>query len=353
MLLQSFCRSIGPTSIRYASLSTRYVSQTHKPPSFPTIPECPSPTCSCAENPKMPEGLEIDHSKPLNGTMAAYAEQVLICTGKSDWPSRIEEDNSGDNLAADIKELMGRGGMYSDPYNNVLITNASFPSTIATHRPEIITTSAYIVPSFKYIPFLPRVSFDSVQALVKGYLLPTKLDAAHDSISPIHKDRLLRSKEQAKFLPAVKDVKDILILICGHGGRDMRCGILAPILQAEFERVLPTKEVQVLKGAVEVSVDSSTELLEGPREPNVNTARIGLISHIGGHKFAGNVILYIPLEAKMKDGEAHPLAGCGVWYGRVEPKHVEGIVQETLLEGKVIEEMFRGGIRQGGEILRI
>ncbi|EDN90634.1 hypothetical protein SS1G_00034 [Sclerotinia sclerotiorum 1980 UF-70] len=62
----------------------------------------------------MPEGLEIDHSKPLNGTMAAYAEQVLICTGKSDWPSRIEEDNSGDNLAADIKELMGRGGMYSD-----------------------------------------------------------------------------------------------------------------------------------------------------------------------------------------------------------------------------------------------
>jgi hypothetical protein len=62
----------------------------------------------------LPEGLEIDHSKPLNGTMAAYAEQVLICTGKPDWPSRIEEENSGDNLAADIKELMGRGGMYSD-----------------------------------------------------------------------------------------------------------------------------------------------------------------------------------------------------------------------------------------------
>jgi hypothetical protein len=64
--------------------------------------------------PKMPDGLPIEHNKPLNGTMAAYSEQVLICTGKNDWPSKIEEENSGDNLAADIKELMGRGGKYSD-----------------------------------------------------------------------------------------------------------------------------------------------------------------------------------------------------------------------------------------------
>lgn len=133
----------------------------------------------------------------------------------------------------------------------------------------------------------------------------------------------------------------------------MRCGIFGPILQAEFERVLPLKEVQVLKGAVEVGDDSSTEFSEGSNELIRNTARIGLISHIGGHRFAGNVILYIPPKTKTKDGEAHPLAGCGIWYGRVEPKHVEGIVQETLLKGRVIEEMFRGGIRQGGEILRI
>lgn len=62
----------------------------------------------------MPEGLEIDHEKSLNGTMAAYAEQVLICTGKDDWMSRIEDENAGDNLAADIKELLGRGGVYRD-----------------------------------------------------------------------------------------------------------------------------------------------------------------------------------------------------------------------------------------------
>lgn len=115
MSLRLFGRPIWRTSsLRYPLLRSRYISQTPRSPPFPTIPKCPSPTCSCAENPEMPEGFEIDHSKPLNGTMAAYAEQVLICTGKPDWPSRIEEENSGDNLAADIKELMGRGGMYSD-----------------------------------------------------------------------------------------------------------------------------------------------------------------------------------------------------------------------------------------------
>lgn len=62
----------------------------------------------------MPDGLEIDKAGKLNGLISNYAEQVLVCTGKDDWPSRIEDDNSGDNLAADLKELMGRGGVYTD-----------------------------------------------------------------------------------------------------------------------------------------------------------------------------------------------------------------------------------------------
>jgi len=63
----------------------------------------------------MPEGFEIDHKTKLNGLISNYAQQVLICTGKSDWPSKIEEDNSGDNLVADLKELVGgRGAVFSD-----------------------------------------------------------------------------------------------------------------------------------------------------------------------------------------------------------------------------------------------
>lgn len=112
-----FLRPLARSTWRLSRPVIRQLSSSairREPAPFPTIPSCPSPTCSCAETPAMPEGLEIDHSKSLNGTMAAYAEQVLICTGKNDWMSRIEEENSGDNLAADLKELMGRGGVYSD-----------------------------------------------------------------------------------------------------------------------------------------------------------------------------------------------------------------------------------------------
>lgn len=73
----------------------------------------------------MPEGLPIDYKGKLGGLISSYAEQVLICTGKDDWPSRIEDDNSGDNLAADLKELFGRGGVYSDVSGDACLLSLS------------------------------------------------------------------------------------------------------------------------------------------------------------------------------------------------------------------------------------
>lgn len=145
-----------------------------------------------------------------------------------------------------------------------------------------------------------------------------------------------------------------MVLICGHGGRDQRCGIYGPLLRGEFERVLPEQGVEVLKGPVEVEGEGGKEAVEGEMDLGTKyAARVGLISHIGGHKFAGNVIVYLPPGLRTEDGEVHPLAGHGIWYGRVNPEHVEGIVRETILKGRVIEELFRGGIRPSGEILRL
>lgn len=167
----------------------------------------------------------------------------------------------------------------------------------------------------------------------------------------------MRSSDHASSLYGVRDVKDVLVLICGHGGRDARCGEFGPVLKHEFESVLARQDLDVEREAVFVpgpSEDGQESIDQNELSKIPGTAaRVGLISHIGGHKFAGNVIIYIPPGMKTRDGEAHPLAGCGIWYGRVEPRHVEGIVKETVIEGNVIEELFRGGIRQGGEVLRI
>jgi (2Fe-2S) ferredoxin len=171
---------------------------------------------------------------------------------------------------------------------------------------------------------------------------PTKLHPAHDALSPTERKRLLRDEERQKLLE-VHDVKDVLVLICGHGGRDMRCGVMGPALKQAFETVLPATGIDVLDGSF-----AAVKEKHGEAGTSTSTARIGLISHIGGHKFAGNVILYIPPGKR-----DHALAGYGIWYGRVQPKHVEGIIQETILGGRVIEELFRGGIKRGGEIIRL
>ena len=85
------------------------------------------------------------------------------------------------------------------------------------------------------------------------------------------------------------------VFICGHGGRDSRCGIMGSLLRNEF------------KSYVQRAMDVRSN----------KTPKVALISHIGGHAFAGNVIIYFPLSPTN-----HFLAGKGIWYGRVEPKHI-------------------------------
>lgn len=154
----------------------------------------------------------------------------------------------------------------------------------------------------------------------------------------MHKD-VLSSEEQAKLVrdeklqeifPGVREVDEVLVLICGHGGRDARCGILGPLLREEFEEKLKVK-------GIDIRPQPDLELHHG----SALSASVGLISHIGGHKYAGNVIIYIPKTLKEA---GHPLAGKGIWYGRVGPEQVEGVVEQTIVQGKVIKELFRGGI---------
>ena len=77
---------------------------------FPSIENCPSPTCQCRET---PPDLDIEREQSLNGSMAAYAEQVLISTGRSDWKSKIEEDEDA-HFVRQMKGFFGSKGKYSD-----------------------------------------------------------------------------------------------------------------------------------------------------------------------------------------------------------------------------------------------
>ena len=144
----------------------------------------------------------------------------------------------------------------------------------------------------------------------------------HSGLTSAQKVVLTRDVSKAALLPPAEPITIPTVLVCGHGGRDQRCGILGPILQSAFQQELSKRNI---------------------------AANVAQISHIGGHKYAGNVIVYIPPSM-----QGNALRGGGIWYGRVGPEQVEGIVEETIIKGRVVGDLLRGGIMQdGGNIGRM
>lgn len=179
---------------------------------------------------------------------------------------------------------------------------------------------------------------DSLEAAVENFIkteiLPTQLSPrAKEMIPQEQHQNLLRVARETEHSEA-ELLSQPTILVCGHGNRDQRCGIIGPVLKTAFRKAVKQQR---------------------PCNPGKDNhigwnPSIGLISHIGGHKFAGNVIIYFPSSSGWQH---HPLSGMGIWYGRVEPKHVDGIVKESVLGGAIIKDLFRGGIDGKGGILRL
>ncbi|AET40099.1 Apd1p Ecym_5340 [Eremothecium cymbalariae DBVPG len=96
--------------------------------------------------------------------------------------------------------------------------------------------------------------------------------------------------------------EDSFVFLCSHTTRDKRCGLTAPILQKHF--FMHLQEHGLYRDVSDFR----------PKGCNV-----AFINHVGGHKFAANVIIYLK--------NPHTL----IWLGRVSPLHVESIVRNILL----------------------
>ncbi|KAG5999352.1 hypothetical protein E4U21_007002, partial [Claviceps maximensis] len=79
------------------------------------------------------------------------------------------------------------------------------------------------------------------------------------------------------------------------------------------------------------------------------------VSHVGGHKYAANVLIYRRANAFGRDDDENTphqpdpvvsaeAAQC-IWLARVRPEDCENIVRYTLLRGKLVkpESQLRGG----------
>ncbi|CAN1725732.1 Altered inheritance of mitochondria protein 32 [Linum perenne] len=106
------------------------------------------------------------------------------------------------------------------------------------------------------------------------------------------------------------------IFVCAHGSRDKRCGVCGPVL---IEKLNEGIESRGLKDQVFVSA----------------------CSHIGGHKYAGNVIVY----RSGSDGKV-----TGHWFGYVTPEDVPEILDQHIGKGEVIERLWRGQLGEAVEV---
>lgn len=131
-----------------------------------------------------------------------------------------------------------------------------------------------------------------------------------------------------------------VILLCSQATRDARCGQSAPLLRREFERHL--RPLGLYRD------------LDDARPGGVG---IYFISHVGGHKFSANLIVYRrgsgARENQAADGTPAQEAAQCIWLARVRPEDCENIVRYTILQGKVVkpERQLRGGFDRSRQVV--
>ncbi|CDR42402.1 CYFA0S09e02806g1_1 [Cyberlindnera fabianii] len=260
-----------PTLRRLVALSERYkLIDTPCPAPLITTPKT---HCEC----QFPADSPINHDKPLYGTKAAMWKHAFVHSTVSapHWKSKVEMMPT--EL---ISSLSGFKRSDTDPSYPVGLSN------IQLDRPEGVSEKYNVVvfPENKYY----AVTEETSQKFMREVLNPNG--------PPVS-------------LPSVPNTSRV-ILICGHVQRDIRCGLIAPMLREEFEFNLAKRGLLYSKD-------------------NTEGVRVGIVSHIGGHAYAGNVLYY--------DEE-----GLTVWYGRCENRHVDGIVEQTIVKKNIIKELFRG-----------
>ncbi|OZJ02142.1 hypothetical protein BZG36_05229, partial [Bifiguratus adelaidae] len=287
-------------------------------PSVPTPPsslqitseDCDACASPCQQHRQYPRNFNINTEDELLGTMKPYGRHVIIATGSVDWAERIEEASG--TLAAALSEVVDNASNNQEKqpkdgkntkFEEVLATrllaeegSASSGTATPTESgaetplsdgptspaPEVAIDTGSNAPSAPKSPKGARIvitnsSFENryttVQDASDVYLYPDNIviPNVHPSNAKEFYDAYLASvkKPSTTFTTQPIPFRSV-ILICSHKRRDKRCGVAAPLLRDGFERSLRHRDVP--EGDDGVAVE--------------------MVSHLGGHKYAGNTIIY-------------------------------------------------------------
>ncbi|KAF9449893.1 hypothetical protein P691DRAFT_666473 [Macrolepiota fuliginosa MF-IS2] len=292
-----------------------------------------------------PSRFDVDWETQMLGSVKPYNRQIIISTGKADWERDITgvEGSLAEHLSqlqdelpkepkpvqhATVKSPRQAAGLFrTSDSTRVSVLNGSHRSI----SDEDGTETVLVFPDFKVATEVER-SLQGAHELWDSSLDPS-----------VSRTGAFLEKSQVKtwVLPY-----SCVILLCSHKKRDNRCGIAAPKLEHAFIRGLehhgweadtqlecPSYTFGSPLEDLALTAEQRKEIIQTQLKESAESKRalIVKVSHIGGHKYAGNCIIYTP-------------QGAGVWYGRVTPHDVESIIVNTIIGGLVLPPLLRGGL---------
>ncbi|KDQ64631.1 hypothetical protein JAAARDRAFT_28270 [Jaapia argillacea MUCL 33604] len=293
-----------------------------------------------------PSKFGADMDSEMLGSVKPYCRQVVISTGKTDWEKEVTDAKG--SLAAHIKAAQDQAPSTTQQ-SDVPGSKPSVPGVFdpaESSRISILNGShktvcddddldtVLVFPDFKVVTGVPR-TLGGGEELWKNAIDP--------GVPRVGGRVAEGSSLKTWVLPY-----SCVILLCSHKRRDNKCAIAAPKLENAFTTTLNLEGWEV-HTQLEALFDSGScidditgsdddkEAVFSKKLKEIAMAapkRVLILknSHVGGHKFAGNVIIYTP-------------TGSGVWYGRVTPHEVPSIVKNTIVEGKVLVPLLRGGVK--------
>ncbi|OJD13425.1 hypothetical protein AJ78_06115 [Emergomyces pasteurianus Ep9510] len=304
---------------------------------------------------RYPSKFDIDTEDKLYGHVKGWATHLLVATGKTDWVRDVADEKGS------VMEAIEKGNLV--PTNGPMKLSASnIPVPDEYHHHEVgeQPTTVLILPAFMFVDHVaPALASDLITYFVSPSPTTTSpLNTSHLDVLPgmnTHTPEQVPENSapttplssQTATDPSVGNSSltplrsracrhSAVILLCSQRTRDARCGQSAPLLRREFERHLRPRGLYR---------DLSDERPGG--------VGIYFISHVGGHKYSANVIIYRRRNHDFSDAateadrasRVEEGAVQGIWLARVRPEDCEGIVKFTVLQGKVIkpENQLRGG----------
>ncbi|KAI0775918.1 Sucrase/ferredoxin-like-domain-containing protein [Trametes elegans] len=303
--------------------------------------------------------FDVDMETEMLGSVKPYARQIVISTGKSDWARDVTGVRG--TLAAYVDELSSSGRPPKDQGS---------PKAKAKPAQDTADGSAHVAGLFdsanlaknKKVTILNgshRTVCDDLEKetvlVFPDYKIVTEVERSRAGAEQLWDHAVSPAVELHAVPGPGTDTRtwiipySCVILLCSHKRRDNRCAIAAPKLEHALTLALEREGWEVHTQADDPSAhgppleeltgtdeEKEAKVLEQLHAVNADHAEekralILFCSHIGGHKYAGNVIINTP-------------RGVSVWYGRVTPHEVDAIVKETIIGGRILPPLLRGGM---------